>query len=484
MREYLFELRKKANLSQAEIDVLLHDKYNLKLRYSQIELGTVWKDLSGSRAPILAEILGTTPEYLLRCEAKEGGYVGKNFRMGHGVSHMVRNGQRLEYDEPLTDDEKELAGKYIPYTEKIIDILMHNEYRNILGNIMSCEDFYDIGMIAFLRAVKSLMVKKEEDKEFMETLEEPDYFYRYHFSKAIKGAYSKYIRAELTLTRKKYHSAFSLDMPIGENGESDTEQYNFVSSKDLPIPITAESTWTLDTLYKYLSNKQICACRMLIAGWTVPEIVKGKYASKRDIGIIRFYLLQFKQYGSILWKEESYKSDAMNVSYHFETNKWKVHLMYEHTAYSLGSYKDLNIALDVQSAAHFHLAKGDFLQWYKANQAPNVYTNVAFTYLLPGDEKELAKITQSSFQKTIEKRRGGLEISLASKENPVGVVFNRRRGTYDPSISGHKLGTYKNFEDALAIRQQAEAHVQAGDFDSWFADFKEKGKRTRYLMRE
>jgi len=268
-------------------------------------------------------------------------------------------------------------------------------------------------------------------------------------------------------------------MPIGESGESDTEQYNFVPNKELPIPITAESTWTLDTLYKYLSDKQIYACRKLIAGWTVPEIVKGKYASKRDIGIIRFYLLQFKQYGRILWKEELYKSDALNVSYHFETNKWQVHLMYEHTSYSLGSYKDLNNALDVQSAAHFHLAKCDFLQWYKAHQVPNVYANVAFTYPLPGDEKELVEITQSSFQKTIDKRRGGVEISLASKENPVGVVFNRRRGTYDPVISGHKLGTYKNFEDALAIRQQAEAHMQAGDFDSWYADFKEKRKKDK-----
>lgn len=466
MREYLFELRKKVNKSQAEIDKILAEKYNLKIGYSAVELGVNWKTLSGERAKILADVLETTPDYIMQCDEKYGGYVGKHFREGHFNEHKVRGNRRIEYDAPLTKDEKLFAEQYIPYAEKIIDILRCNEYRWFLGNRMSYEDFYDIGMIAFLRAVKELSVKKIEQADFMNTLDNPDFFYRHKFSRAIKGAYYKYIRAELTLQRRDFHSAMALDSTISNKDGAESEQYAWVPSKDTPIPILAESSWNLDALYKYLNDRQIIACKLLIADWTVPEIVKGGYATKRDIGVIRFYLRQFKDFGKVFWETEDYKSDATNVHYNFITNKWVVKAMFELKSYSLGAYSDINVALDLHSILHTHLQKGDFLQWYEHHMRPNAYTSIAFTYPLP-DEPEIEDIEIS---KELPKRRGGVEIVHATKDNYKGVSKNRN--LYEAFLGRYKLGSYKTFEEALAIRQLAEVHYHSGDLDAWYAEFK------------
>lgn len=108
----------------------------------------------------------------------------------------------------------------------------------------------------------------------------------------------------------------ALDAEV-RGGEIDEDFYNFIPSRDLPIPVVAESTWTLDKLYSHLNTKQIRICKMLIAGWTTGEVIKHSYASQRDIGVIRFYLEQFKVYGKILWRAEDYKADTPNIHFSF-----------------------------------------------------------------------------------------------------------------------------------------------------------------------
>lgn len=477
MREYLFELRKKTGKSQADIDKFFSERYGINLRYSAIEIGTAWRDLSDkNRAQMLAEALETTPDYILEKEATEGGYEGRNFRAGYSNPHMVRNGRRSDYDEPLTAEEKALAEQYISYADKIIDILRFNEYRHCLNTLMTYEDFYDLGMIGFLRSIKSLSAKKKEDPAFMESIEEPDYFYRHHFSRAIKGAYYKYIRSELTLLRKDYHSAISADETIEGKGKAETERYNFIPSNDLPIHIQAESSWFLHILYSHLSEAQIFACQLLISGWSSPDIIKGGYATARDMGMIRFYLNQFKAHGKILWDADNYTDVAPNISYAFTDNKWNVKISYKSKMYHLGSYKNLNDALDVQAALHFHLEKGDFLQWYEAHLMPNVYKGKAFTYPLPCDA-DIDFSIQS--QQSEEKRKGGIGISAATKDNPVGVSYNKKRNCYETALGKYRLGQYKTFDEALKIRQLAEHHNQAGDLDAWYAEFKKNKAQSK-----
>lgn len=475
MREYLFDLRKKVNKSQAEIDKFFSEKYGIRLSYSAIEIGTAWKDLSvKNRASMLADALATTPEYILQMEETEGGYEGRDFRVGHANPHMVRKGRISAYDEPLTHEEKALAEQYIPYAEKIIDILRCNEYRSFLGKQMSYEDFYDIGMLAFLRSVKSLYAKKNAGDLFVESLDEPDYFYRYHFSRAIKGAYLHHLRAESTLQRKDYHKAVSTDSTISGKDGDETELYNFIPGHEIPVNIRAESSWFLHTLYAFLTENQISACKLLIAGYSPPDIVKGGYASERDIGIIRFYLNQCRTYGKILWNEDSYLNVAPNISYSFTKNKWDIKLSYNSKIYSLGSYADLNNALDVQAAMRFHIAKGDFLEWFDAHMMPNVYKGKAFTYPLPGDENFDYEIQNMADEKA---RQGGVDISTATKDTPYGISFISRRNAYEACIGHCKLGQYKTFDEALEIRQLAESHKKSGDFDAWYNNFKaEKAK--------
>lgn len=133
MREYLLELRKKANKTQKAVTEVLY-KYGVHLCYSHIERGLLWKDLSGNRADILAEALETTPEYLLKCEAEYGGYVGDNYRVPADKPNFLISEQRREYDEPLTAEEKVFAQEYIPFAEKRFPPLEIISLRVLWGN--------------------------------------------------------------------------------------------------------------------------------------------------------------------------------------------------------------------------------------------------------------------------------------------------------------------------------------------------------------
>ena len=439
MRTYLYELRKKVNMSQVEVQEYVLSKYRKHIDYSAIERGILWKDLSiNNRATILAEVLNTTAEFILEEESKGNFYNGRNFRTGHSNEFAVK-GRRKEYNEPLTDEEKALAIEYLPYAEKIISILSCNEYEWARRKIMTYADFYDLGIIAYLRCIKAISRKKRTQSEFMDNLENPDYFYRYMFSKAIKASYYHYARSELGAQRKDYHNAFSADATITD--ESDTELYNFIPEKGLTLIDKAVSSLMLDNLYSKLSAPQIKACKLLIAGWTMVEVKNAGIATEYDLGAIRFYLEQIKKYGKILWDIEEMSGVAPNLTYSVKINKWQVKCTNNYKFYSLGQY--------------------------------NAYTEIAFTYPLPEDEdpSELFAISNSE---TDCKHTGGAKLQEATKENPCGIKFNKKRNAYEPSIGSKRLGVYKNFEDAFAIRKEAEKHKKDGDFEKWYLSFKAK----------
>lgn len=477
MREYLFELRKKANKTQKEIDRYVLEKYGFEMQYINIELGRLWKDLSGQRAEMLADALGTTPEYILKCEAEQGGYNRYSAVSNYDRPHKVKNGRRTEYDEPLTDEEKAMIEEYLPYVDNVIERLKYGRYKSVLDVLMSSADFYDIGILAFLRMVKSLTVQRQKDPEYFNAIDELVAFYRFNFSRAIESEYKKYIRAANAARRKASINALAFDAEVND-GETDTDLYNFVPSKDLPIPVEAESDWTLDKLYSYLSKKQIRACEMLIAGWTTGEVIKQGYSSQRDICIIRFYLEQFKVYGKILWRAEEYKADTPNIHFSFTSLRWIFAVSYKNKKYSMGTYKDLNDALDLQLIAHSHIIAGDFLQWHKKHLTLNSANVMVFTYPLPCDKD----IDLSSLPSLSEKPQIAKKITRATRENPVGIFVNKGHGTYAVQMgSKYKLGSCKTLDEALNLRRIAEDHYIAGDLDSWYADFtsqKEKASVT------
>lgn len=464
MREYLFELRKKANKTQAEVEKTLR-KYGVRIRYTAIERGLMWKDMSGNRANILAEALETTPEYIRKCEAEFGGYVGEHYNIPTDKPNRLKSKQICEYDESLTAEEKIFAQEYVPYAEKIISICRNRKYRSVLGSLIYYEDFYDLGMLAFLRSVKIISVKMKNDPSLIKAYEDPDTFFKHHFSYAIKAAYYNYIKQELTLKRKEYYHARDLDSTIDDKEKH--ELYEVTPSYDIPVSKQAESSCFLDTLYQYLSDKQRYACELLISGWDAKEIIKNGYASKADVGTIKFYLIQNQKFGKILWRAEDYKSGTLNVNYKFEINRWQVKLKHGPRFYSLGEYLDLNVALDLKTLAYFHISAGDFTEWYAEHIRANEYNIQAFTYPLPCDNG----IDYSLLPVPSEKPRNN-SYQSATKDNPVGIKFNSSANTYQAKIQRYNLGTYNSLEKALEIRKTAEKHYTAGDFTEWYEDLK------------
>lgn len=110
----------------------------------------------------------------------------------------------------------------------------------------------------------------------------------------------------------------------------------------------------------------------------------------------------------------------------------------------------------------------------KDNTVPTSYVTVAFTYPLP-DEHKTDHIEMSEVPV---KHRGGIEIIHATKDNPVGVAFAKKRNTYEARLGNkYNLVTYKTFEEVLEIRQIAEVHYHSGDLDEWYAEF--KAQRTK-----
>lgn len=466
MREYLFELRKKAKKTQKDVAEILY-KYGIHLCYSHIERGLLWKDLSGNRADILAEALETTPEYILKCEAEFGGYVGDNYRVPANKPNFIISEQRREYDEPLTAEEKAFAQEYIPFAEKKIVSFRNYKFKGALGKSMCYEDFYDIGMLAFLRAVKNISVKMKRFPDLIKSYEDPDTFFKHHFSHAIQSAYHRYIKSELSLKRKDYYNTLKLNDTIDDKNETDF--YEVVPSKAIPVPMQAESSCSLDILYEYLSDKQIYACQLLITGWNPKEIIRNGYASKTDIGIIKFYLQQQQRYGKILWKSENYISGEPNVNYSFSINMWYVKFKYKSKFYSLGQYTDLSTALDLRGVAYYHISKGDFLDWYDAHIKLNQYNIRSFTYPLPCDNDIDIAFLASPSEKLWWKK----PIAKATKDNPVGILFNPTANTYLVKIQRYNLGTYDSFEKALDVRQTAERYYATETFETWYKELKD-----------
>ncbi len=112
-------------------------------------------------------------------------------------------------------------------------------------------------------------------------------------------------------------------------------------------------------------------------------------------------------------------------------NKWAANIVVKSKFYWLGSYKNIEDAVKIRKQAEKHLKKGDFAVWFEQNhpfRQPNNTSGV--TGVLKKAKHWVAQI---------------------------GAEGNN-----------YQLGSYKNIEDAVKIRKEAEEHLKAGDFTEWF----------------
>ncbi len=149
--------------------------------------------------------------------------------------------------------------------------------------------------------------------------------------------------------------------------DADADASDFLFDKGVSIEDKIESSETLKQLFAALNPAQITACIEMINGQTPTELVKKKYITTGDIGVIRFYLRQIEKYGRIIWRLNDYKSGESGVVYIANRDVWQVAVQHCKKKYYVGADADLVNALDIKAEAQRHLDNGDFVQWYESN---------------------------------------------------------------------------------------------------------------------
>lgn len=73
--------------------------------------------------------------------------------------------------------------------------------------------------------------------------------------------------------------------------------------------------------------------------------------------------------------------------------------------------------------------------------------------------------------------------SSANKTGRVGVAWHKHKQSYQVRIRNNTveyyLGQFKNIEDAIAIRKEAEKHKAAGTFDEWHQSLYDTVKKRK-----
>lgn len=469
MRRYLFELRKKANKTQVEVDAVIRSILGYSPKYGFVEDGSGWKEITPERASALAAALETTPENILELEKTEGGYVGawqKNYRSSDKECVCLNVNEHK--NEPLTEEEKAITAQYYPYARKVTDILRFGKYYFALNKYLDYEDFEDIGMLALIRAVKAVSYQKEHEKRVAEALlDHPDGLYHSYICKVIERELLRHIKAQGAAQRRCRAFESSLDSTVeGKDGDG-SELHNFFPDKSQDIFRDTASRLALYSLFKYLDDKQKNICCQLIRGKTKEELIRVHIATGTDIGVIKFYLSQQQKYGKILWKADEYISGQKNVNYRFKNNRWGVSMYYGNKSHSLGEYDDLVTAIDVQRIGESMCIKRTFPEWYERH-----LKNGVFSFSLEDENIDMDTLVSSGnkMRKTI---------GEATEDNPCGVRYDKEKRHFTAFICGKRLGSFQTQTEALSVRQEAERHIKGGDFDEWYAILKKQNADSR-----
>ena len=467
MRLYLEEMRSKIGLTASEMSSRLHKITGLRIKCRPIETGHYWSEITPERAQILAEAYQTTSENILALESAEGKWEGKNY---FGISTQKYDSS--VYDEPLTPEEKETAERLYDWLQRVITHMKFDRYASYASDgIISFADIEELAYIGFLRGIKALTKAKTTDAEYMSTLDEKamSYYEKWYLRRKIYGTVRGEINKLTAQKRKCYTYAQRLDGGIsgGADENDDSDLYELIPDRSLPVERYAESSWMLSMLYRHLNKHRIDICSLLINGYDKGYLIRTKAASPMDIGVITFYLQQIIRYGYIRWEESEFVSGSANVRYDFRHNLWVVHMMYNRKHYSLGLYDDLNTALDVQVVANALRASDEFVSWYERHLLYNTLIgDNAFTYPLPGDDEEYGELCSRDVRRIFTKQ--------ANDETAYGVRFNEKLRRYTVTYGHDKLGRTKTLAEGLALRKLAEEKDRLGEYDEWLAAYRLK----------
>lgn len=474
MREYLTRLRENLGLNAKEMDKNIYDIFGIKVRCRDIEKGHLWSKITPEKARILAEAYHTTPEIILTLEANEGKWEGRNYYATSSQS----TGSSI-YDKPLTPEESATAERLFDWLQKVIAHMKYNRYSSyVMSGLVSDADIEDSAYIGYIRGIKALSVAKKDKAQFISTLDECaiSRYEKWFIRRKIYFVVGTEICKNLAEKRLGDSYAVSIDAGI-KFGDEECNMHESVPDRSIPVDRLAESSYMLSKLYDYLDSHQKYICSLLIKGFTKKDIVKAKISTRKEIGLIAFYVNQLINFGKIRWRESEYVSNCENVQYNFIRNLWEVKMMIDGKRYALGMYDDINTALDVQLAASVLRDTGGFMPWYERHR--NVES--AFTYPLLGDEEEYSELCMRKLAYKDPDRAHVRTPKAASAEKPYGISFIKQNKSYHVTYGKDYLGDTKTFDEALTLRKTAEKMVSLGKYTEWYDKLRSKRADTNKL---
>ncbi len=186
-------------------------------------------------------------------------------------------------------------------------------------------------------------------------------------------------------------------------------------------------------------------------------------------------------------------------------NKWAANIVVKSKFYWLGSYKNIDDAVKIRKDAEKHVKTGDFVEWFEQNHSSGVRKQLNNTSGVTGVSKKakhwVAQIGTGGknyrlgsyknkddavkIRKDAEKHvktgdfvewfeqnhSSGVRKQLNNTSGVIGVQKIRNNWVANIVVNGkfYWLASYKNKEDAVKIRKEAEKHVKTGDFTEWFS---------------
>jgi len=302
----------------------------------------------------------------------------------------------------------------------------------------------------------------------MNALETPEIFYKWVITNRIKSIIRRSVERKTAFVRRSEADTVSLDEKISD--DTDDDFYSLHPSEFLPVTVEAESNCFLSELYSNLTEEEITACRYLMNGYTQKELAKMGVADKEQISTIKFYCIQLLNYGRALWTPDKYLSGETGVTYDRMKNKWHVYLSSGKKGYFLGYYDDLVTAIDVRKLAVYFRKKGCFDSWYDKHLGKSA-RGVCFLYPLNSEDYNEYETYALQNESEI-----NIQLRHTDLENHIGCCFDKTKHRWHSSIKSANLGYYVTLEEAVSIRKEAENHVELGDFEQWYSEFRQKRK--------
>ena len=232
----------------------------------------------------------------------------------------------------------------------------------------------------------------------------------------------------------------------------------------------------------------------------------GYFSEKQDAIMIRQLAEQKIEDGSFIEWYNDYKSQKMSskrpkgISFYKSINKWGVNISFNKKIVYLGSFKTMDEAIKTREIAEKKIKDGEFENWYNSLKEEKKFKNKSIYRNPANKNKWFSSIWYNNKQyylgsfktKTEAEKIYGLavknlgdgflewyenihiEIVTKNKAGHKGVYYNHNywRAEIGYQKKQHYLGTFKDKQDAIDIREIAEQKIEDGIFLEWYNDYK------------